>query len=84
MPTRAEYGEPILKDWAGGESCPEPADAMVWPVYRGDANPAFGIRIVSARASRLDWSHDGGNDDIVGYRVAYRNVERDDVPEILH
>lgn len=40
---------------------------VVQPVYRGPASPAKGIRITMAAAARLDWSHDGSDDDIMAY-----------------
>lgn len=41
--------------------------AQIQPEYRGPVDPAKGTRLICAMASRLDWSHDGGPDDIVGY-----------------
>ena len=53
-----------------GGPCPVPPTTPVRPVYRGPENPArAGERIVFAPAGRLDWTHDGENDDIVGYTV---------------
>lgn len=69
-----EFDAAILKPWGGGSECPEPSGAKVWPIYRGPANPELGIRFTCAVAGRLDWSHDGGDDDIVGYRVAHSDA----------
>lgn len=52
----------------GGE-CPVPPGAAVIPVYRGPEDRSKGLRIACAPARRLDWSHDGGPDDIVGYEM---------------
>ncbi len=41
----------------------------VRPVYRGPPTIPNGIRIAFAPAKRLDWSHDGGDDDIVAYEL---------------
>ena len=46
-----------------------PWDQIV-PEYRGPSDPAKGTRITCAPAGRLDWSHDGSDDDIVAYYVA--------------
>ena len=56
--------------WHGGE-CPEHPDSRIYPEYRGPVDPAKGVRITCAPASRLDWSHDGGPDDIIAYRIGY-------------
>lgn len=55
-----------------GGACPVPDWVPVYPSYRGPADPAKGTRIRIAPAGRLDWSHDGGPDDIVGYCIARR------------
>lgn len=60
--------EPTVNPHDGGP-CPLPDDLIVRPQYRGDERPEIGTRIRVARAARLDWSHDGGPDDIVGYSV---------------
>lgn len=52
-----------------GGPCPVDPATPVRPVYRGNADPAKGTRIFFAPAARLDWSHDGGPDDIVGYFI---------------
>lgn len=52
-----------------GGPMPVPEYAVVRPEYRGAERPEMGTRIVCARASRLDWSHDGGPDDIVAFSV---------------
>lgn len=59
----------IVKTWSGGE-CPEDKDSRIKPYYRGSEKP-HGIRILCAPAGRLNWSHDGGDDDIVSYVVQY-------------
>lgn len=41
----------------------------VRPVYRGKEDPAKGIRIPFGPANRFDWTHNGGRDDIIWYRV---------------
>lgn len=56
-----------IKPWNGG-GCPEDPDTPIKPFYRGPPKP-IGIRITCAPANRLDWSHDGGDDDITGYVV---------------
>lgn len=53
--------------WDGG-ACPEPDGAAIKPFYRGPAKQN-GVRITCAPARRLDWSHDGGDDDIISYVV---------------
>ena len=58
-----------IRSWGGGD-CPEHPDAQIKPAYRGPPNP-HGIRITCAPAGRLDWSHDGGDDDIVSYIVLF-------------
>lgn len=55
---------------AGGEYPGSPKD-QIRPVYRGPARPE-GTRITNAPAQRLDWSHDGGPDDIVAYEVVHK------------
>lgn len=52
-----------------GGPMPVDAKAAVRPFYRGPADEAKGVRIRVAPAIRLDWSHDGGPDDIVAYEV---------------
>lgn len=52
-----------------GGPCPVHPLTVVRPKFRGPPNPDFGIRIRVAPAIRLDWTHDGGDDDIVGYEV---------------
>lgn len=58
----------MMKRHDGG-SCPVPPTVVVRPVYRGAEDPVRGIRITLATAARLDWSHDGGPDDIIAYEV---------------
>ena len=54
-----------------GGPCPASPHTPVRPVYRGEENPARKwLRITFAPAGQLDWSHDGGPDDIVGYYIA--------------
>lgn len=57
----------VVKQWNGG-NCPEDLAARIKPYYRGPEKPD-GVRITCAPAGRLDWSHDGGDDDIVSYVV---------------
>jgi hypothetical protein len=60
--------------WTGGE-CPVHPDTIVIVTYRGPANEAKGIRIGwPIRAGRLDWSHDGSDDDIVMYSLIERSA----------
>lgn len=40
------------------------------PIYRGPEDPAKGIRRAYGVAMAFNWTHDGGDDDIVGYRRA--------------
>lgn len=46
-----------------------PSSAPIRPAYRGAERPEIGTRIRVAPAGRLDWSHDGGPDDIVSYEI---------------
>lgn len=55
----------------GGE-CPVHPMALVYPSYRGRIDPEKGVRIVCAAARRLNWSHDGSDDDIIGYKIGER------------
>ena len=50
-----------------GGPMPVLGHVIVRTEYRGPERPEIGTRIVCARAARLDWSHDGGPDDIIGY-----------------
>ena len=50
---------------------PEDDYSQIRPEYRGPVDPEKGIRLLCAPASRLDWSHDGGPDDIVGYWLLF-------------
>ena len=53
---------------------PEKFDnAFLWikPLYRGAERPEFGIRRSFGPVCAFDWSHDGGPDDIIGYRVPH-------------
>lgn len=59
----------LVKPWNGGE-CPENRDSRIKPFYRGPEKPC-GTRITCAPAWRLDWSHDGGDDDITSYVVQF-------------
>jgi hypothetical protein len=70
----------MSEDWikhAGGDSPVHPETA-VFVRYRGPADPAKGLRMPEGphRAVRYHWSHDGGADDIVGYRIFLSAVER--------
>ena len=60
--------------WSGGD-CPEAPISQIKPVYRGGYDPKRGTRIVCAPAVRLDWSHDGSDDDIIGYYVLHDGRE---------
>lgn len=60
----------LLIPWNGGD-CPIDPFAQIRPRYRGPARPHPAVRITSAMAGRLDWSHDGGPDDIIGYEVLF-------------
>lgn len=57
-----------------GSAYPGSPYDQIRPLYRGPAAPK-GVRITCAMAARLDWSHDGSNDDIVAYEIAYRSKE---------
>lgn len=62
-------------EWDGSSDIPPgvgPFD-QINPIYRGPYDPAKGIRITCGPARRLDWSHDGGPDDIVAYRIIYKS-----------
>ncbi|MGB3833714.1 MAG: hypothetical protein WA975_17835 [Mesorhizobium sp.] len=55
--------------WAGGD-CPVHPRTIVLPTYRGPEDSTKGIRIGwPCPAGRLDWSHDGSDDDIVPYQI---------------
>jgi len=61
--------EPKLITWSGiGHPEIDPM-TPVRPVHRGKEDPAKGIRITLGLAIRFDWSHDGGRDDIIAYRI---------------
>ena len=51
-----------------GGPCPVAPDTPVALMYRDKPDPMKGIRIPFALAIRLDWSHDGQDDDIIAYR----------------
>lgn len=51
------------RPWTGSAMAP------IRPVYRGPADPSKGVRIRMAPAMRLDWRHDGSDDDIVAYEI---------------
>jgi hypothetical protein len=58
-----------MEPWAGGK-CPVPFDVIVAVQYRAKAEPTKGVRIEwPVPAGRLDWTHDGEDDDIVAYAV---------------
>lgn len=59
----------LVKVWSGGE-CPEHPDSRIKPFYRGEPR-TDGVRITCAPAKRLNWSHDGGDDDIISYVVQF-------------
>ncbi len=53
---------------AGG-ACPVPGMTVVRLMYRGpERKGREGERISCAPAMRLDWSHDRGPDDIIGFQ----------------
>ncbi|AOG03071.1 hypothetical protein [Bosea sp. RAC05] len=79
-----DFDSAVLKTWEGGDHSPETDEAVIWPIYRGPSNPAFGERIRCARASRLNWTHDGSDDDIVGYRVALLDTPDETRSSSLH
>lgn len=55
--------------WRGGE-CPVHPGTTVLPEFRGPENGAKGLCIGwPCPAWRLDWSHDGSDDDIISYRI---------------
>jgi hypothetical protein len=55
--------------WAG-EGTPDLGPTTpVRPQYRGPEDLRKGDRIRCAPVARLDWSHDGGPDDIIAYSV---------------
>lgn len=56
----------------GGE-CPVHPMMLVYPRYRGRIDPCKGVRIVCSAAWRLDWSHNGSDDDIIGYEIGERD-----------
>lgn len=51
-----------------GGACPVEPNTPIEPKYRGPADAAKGSRIAVAPAWRLDWTHDGSDDDIIGFR----------------
>ena len=52
-----------------GGPCPVDPDTPIEPDYRGPEDASLGVRMTVAPASRLAWSHDGADDDIIGYRI---------------
>ncbi len=84
MSTFPDFDSAILKSWEGGSQSPEADDAVIWPIYRGPSDPALGERIRCARAGRLDWTHDGSDDDIVGYRVAFLDAPAETRSSSVH
>lgn len=64
------YKDAVYKQHFGGGQ-PEGDYSQIQPEYRGPVDPKKGTRIVCAMAARLDWSHDGGDDDIVGYWLLF-------------
>jgi hypothetical protein len=64
-------------NWNGGNHPDLPPMTPVWVKYRGHQDRE-GIRIPFAPASRFDWSHDGGPNDIIGYKpfdTRMRNID---------
>jgi len=62
--------EQIADGWIehdGGRRSPVAPDTLVSVLYRGPEDPAKGIRIPFACASRLAWWHNGEDDDIIAY-----------------
>lgn len=55
----------------GGDYPGHPLDQIV-PTYRGPERLNIGIRVKCAPAKRLDWSLDGGPDDIVAYEIVHK------------
>lgn len=64
------YENAVYKQHYGGAQ-PENDYSQIQPEYRGPVDPEKGTRITCAMAARFDWSHDGGDDDIVGYWLLY-------------
>lgn len=61
------YENAVYSQHHGG-TCPVEPALPVLPEYRGVPSlPKPAQRITCAPAGRMDWSHDGGSDDIVGY-----------------
>lgn len=57
-------------EWDSKEEFPRvPFETPVRVKYRGAEDPAKGIRIPFSQMVRFDWSHDGGPDDIIAYRI---------------
>jgi len=62
-----------MTDWIPHNGGPMPSGLDGLPIelqYRGHERPDIGIRMACAPAIRIDWSHDGGPDVVVAYRVA--------------
>ena len=63
------YADAVYKQALGKQT--EDDYSQIQPEYRGAYDPEKGTRITCAMAARLDWSHDGGPDDIVGYWLLF-------------
>lgn len=50
-----------------GGPCPVQDWTVIRPFFRGPEDTTKGVRITLAPAWRLDWSHDGADDDIIAY-----------------
>lgn len=74
MEERHRKPQPKLIPWSGG-SIPENGNSQIHPVYRGPA-AARAVRITCGPADKLAWSHNGSDDDIVGYYLLYDANER--------
>lgn len=64
--------EPTIPEgWIRHDGGPMPVAALspVRLLYRGAEAPSMlGMRIPFAAGGRMDWSHDGGPDDIIAYK----------------
>lgn len=71
----AELPEGFTRHAGGNEWRPpaalKPSD-WIQPIYRGPEDPAKGIRRHFGFAGYFDWSHDGGDDDIIAWRKEAR------------
>ena len=55
-----------------GGPCPVDPDTWIEPQYRGEEDPAKGVRRAFGFAWQFVWRHDGADDDIVGWREVER------------